>query len=555
MSDFLRELGYSPTNYWLFAGATFLLWFVSAIGPRSTSGTTFARFNRPELFGVLLLVAMFAWRWPAIFFYKPVNPDESQFIAAALTALARGNIWWSDTMTSAPLVVLPLLLPALLGLPVDFASARLIGLLENWGSILLVYATLRHLHGDKNARLLVTPLAGLMIFLLFWDFVPYCSERSPLFLCALAIWLCCTAFQADGVVRSRVRLAAGGFVIGLLPFSKFQVMPMGAAIGISTFCWVLSQPGEDRKNVRKNLLYLIGGTGAGLGLMIVSLWQSGEWSQVYQSYLIHNLDYVRARGLPWNESGYVLSYLSGMSWGFYSFQAGTLVLLAIGQSALRRTPWRPLLLGWSLLAVSYCAVLVPGRLYPHYLLFLSLPLTLLTGFQFGYLLTGQSRRRYTVSATLFLCIGIGSQLIDRVWDRHSLHRLIAVHNDRERVAAFLNQARKKGDTLTVWGWRPELYVETQLPQGTREAVTEAQLSNTPQRDYFRSRILADLRANQPAFFVDSVGPEDYLLKDRSQQGHEVIPGLGDYIQEHYTQVHLVDAFRVYVRRDRLSGIK
>src|SRR4051812_31151049 len=102
MSDFLRELGYSPLRYWVLAAVTFVLWLGSAVCPWEPSGTLFSRLNRPALFGALLLGVMFAWRWPAIIYYKPVNPDESQFLAAGITMLARGNIWWSDTMTSGP---------------------------------------------------------------------------------------------------------------------------------------------------------------------------------------------------------------------------------------------------------------------------------------------------------------------------------------------------------------------------------------------------------------------------------------------------------------------
>ncbi len=149
---------------------------------------------------------MFAWRWPAIFHYKPVKPDEAQFLAGAITMLARGQFWWLDPMTSGPLVVLPLLLPALFGFPVDFANGRIIGLLLEWVTVVCGYLTLRHIHGDQKSRLLIMPFACFMIFLWFWDFVPYCSELSPLFLCALAIWLCTTAMQSDGLVRNRWRL-------------------------------------------------------------------------------------------------------------------------------------------------------------------------------------------------------------------------------------------------------------------------------------------------------------------------------------------------------------
>src|SRR6185312_7309015 len=254
MSEFLQELGYSVTTYRLLAAGAFFLWFASAIKGWNPTGNAFARLNRPWLYGATLLITMFAWRWPAIFHYKPVNPDEAQFLAGGLTMLARGQLWWIDPTTSGPLVVLPLTLPGLTGLPVNFASGRIVALLLEWGSVICGYLALRHVHGDPKGRLLIAPLASFMTFLWFWDFVPYCSELAPLFLCALAAWLGITAFQSDGTMFRRGRLCACGVVLGALPFSKLQVLPLGAAIGISLVIWILSPPVGERKKIGQNLL-------------------------------------------------------------------------------------------------------------------------------------------------------------------------------------------------------------------------------------------------------------------------------------------------------------
>ena len=178
----------------------------------------------------------------------------------------------------------------------------------------------------------------------------------------------------------------------------------------------------------------------------------------------------------------MLNYLMKISWGFSVFHYGKLLLLVLGLPALRRASWRPLLLGVALLLAAYGAVLVPGRLYPHYLLFLTLPLSLLVGLLWGYLFAGQTRRYCATVIALFIAVGVVSQLVERVADRNSLHRLIAPANPRDPVDRFINRNKKPGDSLAVWGWRPEFYVETQLPQATHEAHTEAQLNNHPQRD-------------------------------------------------------------------------
>ena len=551
MSEFLQELGYSVTSYRLLAAGTFLLWFASAITVGNPKGNIFARLNRPWMYCATLLLAMFAWRWPAIFHYKPVNPDEAQFLAGALTMLARGQLWWIDPTTSGPLVVLPLTLPGLIGFPVDFASGRIIGLLLEWGTVICGYLALRHVHGDQRGRLLIAPLACFMIFLWFWDFVPYCSELSPLFLCALAAWLGITAFQSDGAVLRRGRLLACGVVLGTIPFSKLQVLPLGAAIGIGIVVWILWPPVRDGQKTGRSLLWLFGGVVLGSGALLVSLWCSGQWNEVYQSYVVHNLHYAEARGLPWSDSGYLLNYLTNFSWGFSFFHYGALLLLVLGLPALRRASWRPLLLGVALLLAAYGAVLVPGRLYPHYLLFLTLPLSLLVGLLWGYLLAGQTRRYCATVIALFIAVGVVSQLVERVADRNSLHRLIAPANPRDPVDRFINRNKKPGDSLAVWGWRPEFYVETQLPQATHEAHTEAQLNNHPQRDYFRARFVADLREIRPAFFIDSIGPDDFQLKDPSLQGHETFPELRNLITRDYTEIKTAGSFHLYLRRDRV----
>ena len=174
----------------------------------------------------------------------------------------------------------------------------------------------------------------------------------------------------------------------------------------------------------------------------------------------------------------MLRYLTDLSWGFSSFHYGLLLLLVIGQWGLRRVAWRPMVLGWSLLAAGYGAVLVPGRLYPHYLLFLTLPLALMVSLQFGYLVKGQSRRYCTVFGVLFIALGTGAQVIDRARDSHSLHKLVATANPREVVVHFINRLKQPGDTLAVWGWRPELYVETDR-KSTRLNSSHSEISRMP----------------------------------------------------------------------------
>jgi hypothetical protein len=104
--------------------------------------------------------------------------------------------------------------------------------------------------------------------------------------------------------------------------------------------------------------------------------------------------------------------------------------------------------------------------------------------------------------------------------------------------------------LAVWGWRPEIFVETGLPQGTRDSLTERQMSENPMRDYFRGEFLADVRANQPAFLVDAVGPGGFIYQDRAATGIATFPALAAVVEHSYHRVGELDGFVLYVRSDR-----
>ena len=71
-----------------------------------------------------------------------------------------------------------------------------------------------------------------------------------------------------------------------------------------------------------------------------------------------------------------------------------------------------------------------------------------------------------------------------------------------------------------------------------------------QREYFRARFLADVRANHPAFFVDAIGEGDFIHRDLAREGHESFPELADYIRREYVQINGTEPIRVYVNRAR-----
>jgi hypothetical protein len=92
---------------------------------------------------------------------------------------------------------------------------------------------------------------------------------------------------------------------------------------------------------------------------------------------------------------------------------------------------------------------------------------------------------------------------------------IAMDQDCRRAAQLARQWSKPGDTLFVWGFRPELYVYTELPAATRYLDSQP-LTGVPadrhltewqpvETESTRAR-RADLARTHPTLIMDGLGP-------------------------------------------------
>jgi hypothetical protein len=90
----------------------------------------------------------------------------------------------------------------------------------------------------------------------------------------------------------------------------------------------------------------------------------------------------------------------------------------------------------------------------------------------------------------------------------------AMDRDSRAAAAVLHAAAKPGDTLFVWGYRPEIYVYSHLPAATRfldsQPLTgvpaDRHLTQSTPVETAESRARrAELASSRPTFVVDGLG--------------------------------------------------
>jgi hypothetical protein len=119
---------------------------------------------------------------------------------------------------------------------------------------------------------------------------------------------------------------------------------------------------------------------------------------------------------------------------------------------------------------------------------------------------------------------------------------------RSAAAAFILREAKPTDTLAMWGWEPNLYVETGLAQATREAHSAFEIATTPLQSFYVNRYLGDMNRRKPEWFVDAVGTGGFMYTDRALYGHEMHPGLQRLVASDYEFVGEFENERVYHRK-------
>jgi hypothetical protein len=173
---------------------------------------------------------------------------------------------------------------------------------------------------------------------------------------------------------------------------------------------------------------------------------------------------------------------------------------------------------WAAWAIISCAAVAAGwRFFPRYY-FQLLPLAVLAGAR-GIVLLG--RRRGTAVAALLLIplVRFGPRYVllarDLIGSRPQIWTDTAMDRDSREAAQLARQWSAAGDTLFVWGYRPELYVYTGLPAASRFLESQPLTGVPADRHLIQSQPVetestrahrAELARSHPRLILDGLGP-------------------------------------------------
>ncbi len=384
---------------------------------------------------------------------------------AAAQQLLHGKVLYRDVWFDKPplLPLFYLVWGAAAGWPLRLAGA-LYALLTS----VIAYGFARRLWSEREGLW----AAGLMGFFLTFDFpsavIPVASDLLMVAPHLAAVWL---AWQRKP------------FWAGAMAGVAFWISPKGLFVVAACALW---NPA--------GLLWMAAGFGAVSAVMIAALAGCGAlgayWEEVWKWGRLY-------AGSPFVESPARNALLRTANWAGFHIAAVAAAAVFLWKAPRREWP------GW--LVVSAVGVAAGLRFFPRYY-FLLLPVVVLMAAR------GLALQRLLALLLLIPAARFGPTYLTAL--RDPAWRDTAMDRDSREAAALVRPLERAGDTLLVWGYRPELYVYTGLPAATRYLDSQPLdgvpadrhlTSSEPIETQDSARRRAELAQSRPSFILDGLG--------------------------------------------------
>jgi hypothetical protein len=255
----------------------------------------------------------------------------------------------------------------------------------------------------------------------------------------------------------------------------------------------------------------------------LSLAMAGAWPGFYEQVLQWGILYAHGSPVP---HPFQLALTRIFNWlGFHA----ALVLGAVfffaraNNDRFRFAVW---------IALSFAAVCFGNHFAPRYFLQLLPPLAIVAARGIT-----QTRRALPVFAVLLLIplARFGPRYVTLALGRDPNWSDMAMDRDSQHAAAIIQETAKPGDTLFVWGYRPDLYVYTRRISGSLFWDSQPLTGVPADRHLTESEAIlggsaarhrAQFVRSSPAFFVDGLGPLNPALDPH------VFPELRQFLRQY-----------------------
>ena len=496
----------------------------------------------------LLLTVTFLVRLPYIVDVE-LNIDTSTWLSSVIAINHYPNQLWTflNYTDSRPLTVLPLLILSFLGVHTGYYVSECVGIIFWLGSVFFLFKTMNLFLAKQASLVICWGLCLLIATMYLSDYTSYNSEQVGILMLSVAVYG--YAGYLKKIRNSDLLMLGTGFILGNLPFVKFQNVPMGLLIAGFFLFEIIN-----RKEWKKALLFITGGILPTLLINIYYIsqgkleifWNNYFWNYFYYSYTTQFSSVpVGERFNPIRVAKFIYNSQNSR---VYLLTVTTLIIacLTVGYKSVfsAKNPVRTVLLfGFLFILVSLYSLFQSGNSFQHYRLYLFIPLTLFFGLLTGIL----SAKRQKLMLLIFLSLCMLTAGINMLARPESVDMS---HADLDhKIVQSIKANSSEKDPIVIWGWRDQLYVHANRPMGYRDAHTFHFSLKSELIPSWTADLLNDMKTNQPRLFIDATQPEDYSIFSKILIAHEKVPAVGQYISRHYHLIETIDGARIYKRNN------
>lgn len=172
--------------------------------------------------------------------------------------------------------------------------------------------------------------------------------------------------------------------------------------------------------------------------------------------------------------------------------------------------------------------------------------------------TMSTRIRYSITAwvtaiVLVACVGflLAQQTLRFMRDPRMPDVPIPDATSGDWLFDVLRTIKHPSDRLGIWGWAASVWVYSGMLPATRETSTEFAFRDWGPDHYYRKRYLAALRQSPPEFFLEAVGPRQFMFRARENYGIQTLPELLEFVKSNYKEILDDGNSRLFIRLDIL----
>lgn len=506
-------------------------------------------------FFLIIFLVIFGRANSSLFSYAVLNPDESQMMSNALRLINNNlKIYEFDGTTSGILNSLVLIWPVFFDLDITFLSTRLTAIVLISLILYLTFKIIRYEVDLTKSIVLISPLVFFFSLSRDPDFIHYSSELVSCFLLMLSYWILVKNYK-NNKNYSYVILP---FILGLILFAKIQFFPVGVVL----FVLFLISIFLFKPTISKVFISFIAFSLSVL-IILAPYYTQGTINDYFINYFEFSREFIeKSQNDNWianlkfnggnslKDSSFRVNFFNHLLYNsafhlFYLYFLSSIALLLLFKKKIKLISFINFKLIMSLLTTIsiILVIIIPGKTHRHYLIVLMPFLPIILSNIIKQLDLNSDILKFRKLKTInifFLFIFLFSLLSEpfKFYAKSFQYTSFNIKNikiNSPEIFKYFQIEENQNKNLYIWGWMPQWHTLSNFSPASRESISEKQIEYSKRRNYYRNRLMDDLKKSSPNLIIDYIKPNSFRYND-TKLGIGSFLKLKSFVSNNYTRL-------------------